>query len=379
MLEMEEIFWSFSILSILIYVIRGIMSIQIPGYPWISKLIVHQLGITTLHSTHHHEHLMVSDNVPSEESVSSLERKVVCVEPVNKFRRRPSKLLVPEFSPNHMEFSAEKRRVEKVEFEVQGKGHCLVSKKGRREHLEDRFIVISDVFDDPNQAFFGVIDGHGGQEAANYVANNLGRNVLKELENLKDADYHGIELAISGGYSQTDKEFLRQGLASGACTASVLLKNGQLYAANVGDCRVVLSRTGLATRLTNDHCLSREDERRRIENSGGFVQNYNNGVWRVQGTLAVSRAFGDQHLKEWIICDPEIQHLPLSSDCQFLILASDGLWNKVSDQEAIDVVLNEENAMESCKKLIDLSSNRGNRDDITVMVIDLYKFVTCSS
>ena len=61
---------------------------------------------------------------------------------------------------------------------------------------------------------------------------------------------------------------------------------------------------------------------------GGFVHCHN-GVWRVQGTLAVSRAIGDQHLKEWVISDPEIMSLPLTSDCQFLILASDGLWDKV--------------------------------------------------
>ncbi|KAK9748961.1 hypothetical protein RND81_02G093100 [Saponaria officinalis] len=363
----EEIFWSFSIISILFYVFRGIMAVQIPSYPWITKLMVH-------HSSHEH---FRTCSVSSEENVS-LDRKIVQVEP-SKLRKRPSKLLVPEFSPNHMEFSAEKRRVENVEIEVQGRGHCLVSKKGRREHLEDRFNVISDVFGDPNQAFFAVIDGHGGQEAANYVANNLGSKILNELQILKDADHHQIEEAISRGYSLTDHEFLSQGVGSGACTASVLLWNGQLYAANVGDCRVVLSRAGLASRLTNDHRLSREDERHRIESSGGFVQNYNNGNWRVQGTLAVSRAFGDQHLKEWIICDPEIQHLPLSSDSQFLILASDGLWDKVNDQEAVDIVLKEENAMESCKKLVDLSFKRGNRDDITVIVINLQKFVTVSA
>lgn len=54
-----------------------------------------------------------------------------------------------------------------------------------------------------------------------------------------------------------------------------------------------------------------------------------NGVWRVQGSLAVSRAIGDMHLKEWIISEPEIKKRPLTSDCEFLIMASDGLWDKV--------------------------------------------------
>lgn len=56
---------------------------------------------------------------------------------------------------------------------------------------------------------------------------------------------------------------------------------------------------------------------------------FRNGVWRVQGSLAISRAIGDIHLKEWIISEPEIRKLPIISDCEFLILASDGLWDKV--------------------------------------------------
>lgn len=56
-------------------------------------------------------------------------------------------------------------------------------------------------------------------------------------------------------------------MSGGACAAGVLLKDGELHVANVGDCRVVLSRKGSAFTLTNDHRLTREDERSRIENS----------------------------------------------------------------------------------------------------------------
>ena len=54
-----------------------------------------------------------------------------------------------------------------------------------------------------------------------------------------------------------------------------------------------------------------------------------NGVWRVQDSLAISRAIGDISMKEWIISEPEIKRLHLTSDCEFLIIASDGLWEKV--------------------------------------------------
>lgn len=53
------------------------------------------------------------------------------------------------------------------------------------------------------------------------------------------------------------------------------------------------------------------------------------GVLRVQGALAVSRAIGDLHWKQWIISEPDIARLSLTADCQFLIIASDGLWDKV--------------------------------------------------
>lgn len=61
--------------------------------------------------------------------------------------------------------------------------------------------------------------------------------------------------------------YCMQGVSSGACAASVLLRDGHLHVANVGDCRVVLSRKGIAHALTKHHRLTRQDERLRIENS----------------------------------------------------------------------------------------------------------------
>jgi len=58
---------------------------------------------------------------------------------------------------------------------------------------------------------------------------------------------------------------------SGACAATVLVRDGELVAANVGDCRVVASRNGVAEALTSDHRAGREDERTRIEKSVSFL------------------------------------------------------------------------------------------------------------
>ncbi|KAJ6696930.1 hypothetical protein OIU85_003304 [Salix viminalis] len=269
-------------------------------------------------------------------------------------KNRPGRLVVPPYCPQ-VEFAQVDRKFENKQFEVQGRYFSLVSRKGRREIMEDGYGVMIDILGDAKLAFFAVIDGHGGRAAVDYVAENLGKNIVNGLQNV-DCKVDGrLEQAIRGGYLATDKEFLSQGVTSGACAATVLLKDGELHVANAGDCRVVLSRNGVADVLTNDHRVNREDERLRIENSGGFLH-CRNGIWRVHGSLAVSRAIGDLHLKQWIISDPEIK--------------------RVNEQEAVDLILRDKNSIESCKKLVDISLSRGNSDDITVMVINLRDFAT---
>jgi hypothetical protein len=82
-------------------------------------------------------------------------------------------------------------------------------------------------------------------------------------------------------------------------------------------------------------CLSsrvyREDEEVRIKELGGRVIFW--GRWRVEGVLAVSRAIGDVNLKPYVTCDPEITTHALTPDDQYLILASDGLWDVMSNEE----------------------------------------------
>lgn len=56
-------------------------------------------------------------------------------------------------------------------------------------------------------------------------------------------------------------------------------------------------------------------------------------VWRIQGSLAVSRGIGDRQLKQWVIAEPETKILKLNPECEFLMLASDGLWDKVISEK----------------------------------------------
>jgi serine/threonine protein phosphatase PrpC len=111
----------------------------------------------------------------------------------------------------------------------------------------------------------------------------------------------------------------------------------QLYVANVGDCRAVLcTADAVAIDLTTDHKASLPAEQERIEAFGGFVHN-----GRLDGILQISRGFGDLAHKQdgHLVVTPDvIEHLVDPSD-QFLLLASDGLFDVLTSQQAVNFVL----------------------------------------
>ncbi|CAI0464650.1 unnamed protein product [Linum tenue] len=157
-------------------------------------------------------------------------------------------------------------------------------------------------------------------------------------------DESSKEEALRAGYLKTDQQFLEQvwvrflpiltweqimqGLLSGACCVTALIQGQEMVVSNLGDCRAVLCKGGVAEALTIDHRAEREDERQRIENKGGYVE-FHRGAWRVHGILSVSRSIGDSHLKEWVLAEPDTNILHLTPDMEFLVLASDGLWEVV--------------------------------------------------
>ncbi|KAF2599002.1 hypothetical protein F2Q68_00012313 [Brassica cretica] len=123
----------------------------------------------------------------------------------------------------------------------------------------------------------------------------------------------------------------------------------------------------VAFAVSRDHKPDQSDERERIENAGGFVMWA--GTWRVGGVLAVSRSFGDRLLKQYVIADPEIQEEKIDDSLEFLILASDGLWDVFSNEEAVAVVKEVEEPEESTKKLVGEAIKRGSADNITCVVV----------
>lgn len=137
-----------------------------------------------------------------------------------------------------------------------------------------------------------------------------------------------------------------------------------LYCANAGDARGVLCRAGKAVRLTYDHKGSDKQEAKRITDAGGFVMS-----GRVNGVLAVTRSLGDSSMKEFVVGAPYTTETELCEEDEYLILACDGLWDVISDQAAVDLVHEVEDAQQATQKLLKYAISHHTTDNVTVIVI----------
>ncbi|KAK2659367.1 hypothetical protein Ddye_005900 [Dipteronia dyeriana] len=237
--------------------------------------------------------------------------------------------------------------------------------KGKRASMEDFYETRISEVDGQMVAFFGVFDGHGGSRTAEYLKNNLFKNLSTHPDFIKDT-----KTAIVEAFRQTDEAYLNeekgQQKNAGSTASTAVLLGNRLLVANVGDSRVVACKAGSAIPLSIDHKPDRDDERQRIEEAGGFI--IWAGTWRVGGVLAISRAFGDKLLKPYVVAEPEIQEEEIGG-VDFLIIASDGLWNVISNKDAVAIAQEETDAEAASRKLIKEAYARGSSDNITCVVV----------
>nr|GMD23333.1 probable protein phosphatase 2C 59 [Ipomoea batatas]GME08191.1 probable protein phosphatase 2C 59 [Ipomoea batatas]GME19807.1 probable protein phosphatase 2C 59 [Ipomoea batatas] len=237
---------------------------------------------------------------------------------------------------------------------------------GKRSSMEDFYETRIDGVGGEVVGLFGVFDGHGGARAAEYVKQNLFSNLISHPSFISDT-----KSAIADAYNHTDSEFLKsehtQNKDAGSTASTAILVGDRLLVANVGDSRAVICRGGTAIAVSRDHKPDQKDERQRIEDAGGFVMWA--GTWRVGGVLAVSRAFGDRLLKQDVVADPEIKEEKVDSSLEFLILASDGLWDVVTNEEAVSMVKPIPEPEEAAKRLMQEAYQRGSSDNITIIIV----------
>jgi protein phosphatase 1G len=179
------------------------------------------------------------------------------------------------------------------------------------------------------------------------------------------------------------------------CTANAcIVRNDKIYCANAGDSRTILCRSGKVVPLSFDHKPNHVTERTRIENAGGHIEVNTAGArthYRVNGNLNLSRAIGDLEYKQrkdlppeqQIICStPDIKEVDVGPNDEFLVLACDGIWDVMSNEQVCAFV---KARIQQCMKLTDIAEELLDRclsqdpketqglgcDNMTAVIVDL--------
>lgn len=259
------------------------------------------------------------------------------------------------------------------------------SLKGARPTNEDQeFILMNKEGKNKNFApvnLYAIFDGHGGRNVSKYVCENLPLLFLSKSCQypLKIKDIKSCFNKVQG-----ELETMKFSEHSGS-TALVLITYNinnidYLNILNLGDCRAVLCRNNLGIPLTKDHKPSFPEEIHRITELGGEIT-FDGMDWRIKD-LSVSRAFGDLDAKPYVTHIPDIYKYRLDKDDKFVILACDGLWDAVNNQDAVNFVLNIYYDKTTNNKLIKKNINvaeelaryaikRGSTDNVSVIIIFL--------
>jgi len=217
-------------------------------------------------------------------------------------------------------------------------------------------------------SFVGVFDGHAGAGVSAYAKKHLHARFSQLWSDSccekGDRSVKCVAKSLRKAFVDTDKEIQSDdALAQQGSTATVVVvphllrptathSNGkkQYVTANLGDSRAVLCRKWKAIDLTKDHKPNAPRERLRVVSQGGTVDWYGyrdtdgkplegTGVWRINGNLAVARAFGDRYARPFVSGECEIKCFDCNEkEDQFIIVASDGLWDVMSSREAVKYV-----------------------------------------
>lgn len=294
-------------------------------------------------------------------------------------------------------------RNEYLSFGVSGMQGYRLSMEDAHNHIEK--VETSEnvkklIGSDTEVAFFGIYDGHSGSEASEYLSKNLLKALLDEGE--KGNDIFSDEIITKSWLScdKTLEEFcLKEGIYPGSTSITTIVKKNkdsiEIICPNVGDSRCVLCNNGKTEALSQDQKPTNEIEKRRIYNSDGFVE-----MGRVNGSLAVSRAFGDFTYKgnqtkpateQSVVCVPEIKRVSLnfkeikdSTEYTFLVLACDGIWDVMKNEEVVSYVkkkLDEQKQAwtetdksfdlgKICQELLDYSvTELESKDNVSVCIV----------
>ena len=237
---------------------------------------------------------------------------------------------------------------------------------GIKKTNQDNYFIFKYFLNNNNYSYIGVCDGHGilGQDISSYLVNNLPQNLNNDLlnqniKNISSEKLENISKYIDSSFIQTNIKLNTDeridSTFSGSTCSSLIYSPKKIITINVGDSRCILGKYNnekwFPKILTRDHKPNEPDELDRIISSGGKVEPlkdpYGNfvgpeRVWKKEGDvpgLAMSRSFGDEVGHEvGVIVNPEIKDYEFVNEDKFIVVASDGIWEFISNEEVIDIV-----------------------------------------
>ncbi|XP_010871018.1 protein phosphatase, Mg2+/Mn2+ dependent, 1Na (putative) [Esox lucius] len=264
-----------------------------------------------------------------------------------------------------------------------GVNYATASMQGWRCQMEDAYVCMPEMEGGLAEwGYYAVFDGHAGSTVAEYCSRNLLQHILSTGRVKAEEDPDEVKQGIVQGFLAIDshmQNLTRQECweRSGSTAAVAMLSPRYIYFVNCGDSRTLLCRDGQVSFYTEDHKPFNPREKERIQNAGGSVTQH-----RVNGSLAVSRSLGDFDFKEvdWrsqteqlVSPEPEVYELPRSPTDEFLIVACDGVWDAIGNEELCAFVRSRlrvcNDLREICTQVIDLCLYKGSVDNMSIIIV----------
>ncbi|KAE9347323.1 hypothetical protein PF008_g7857 [Phytophthora fragariae] len=278
-----------------------------------------------------------------------------------------------------------------------GKGNGLefglATMQGWRTGMEDAHVAqVSPPGLPADCSLFAVFDGHGGRLAADLAAERVTQQLVAAATKdglfpggkAEGADPHKIGQSMRDAFMELDAGIRKTfdenfGSDQSGCTAiAALVTPTHIIVANSGDSRSVMAKGGRTVEMSFDHKPINAGERKRIENAGGLVRSN-----RVNGDLAVSRALGDFSYKantklpaeqQQVSAEPDIEVQMIDKTEEFLVLACDGIWDVMSNDELCayirQLMTNGETDLKLiAEEILDNCLRAGSRDNMSVVIV----------
>uniref|UniRef100_A0ACD5TA46 Uncharacterized protein n=1 Tax=Avena sativa TaxID=4498 RepID=A0ACD5TA46_AVESA len=280
---------------------------------------------------------------------------------------------------------------------------AVCSRRGEKGTNQDCSIVWEGFGCQDDSIFCGIFDGHGqwGHYVAKAVRDSLPPSLLCRWQEavalaslidgekmLRDCQFDLWRQSYLAAAAAVDEELRRSrrlDAFNSGCTALSIVKRGDMMVvANVGDSRAVLGTASddgsiTAVQLTVDFKPNLPQEKERIRQCKGRVHSLDDEpsvhrVWlpdRDAPGLAMSRAFGDYCVKDYgVISAPEVTQRRVTARDQFVILATDGVWDVLSNEEAVRIVAAAPDREKAAKRLVECAVRAWRRRRRGVAVDD---------